>query len=99
MGTVQNTKEFVEKIRKIKESKGKTTISIDVVRLFTNIPLRQTIDIILRKVYKEKKIKTNIRKENIKKLLFICTQGLLFQFNGEMYAQIDSVMMGSSYLD
>ena len=93
--SLQSTKEFVQKVRRTKAPKGMKMISFDVVSLFTNVPLQRTIDIILRKVYKEKKIKTKIPMKNMKKLLLLCTQGVPFQFNGDMYTQIDGVMMGS----
>ena len=93
--TVQNTKEFVDKIKKIKVPEGHIMISFDVVSLFTNVPLSKTIDIILRKIYDEKQIQTKIRRENMKELLLLCTKGVPFSFNGNLYKQIDGVMMGS----
>ena len=41
-------------------------ISFDVKSLFTNVPLEETIDIILNKIYDEKKTETNIPR-NVKK--------------------------------
>ena len=92
---VQNTTEFVQKLKKIKAPRGYVTISFDVVSLFTNVPLRKTIDIILRKIYDEKLIKTKIPKKNMEKLLLLCTQGTPFTFNDKMFVQVDGVMMGS----
>ena len=74
---------------------GYVAISFDVVSLFTNVPLRDTIDIILKKVYDEQLIKTKITRKNLKKLLLVCTQGTPFTFNNKMYMQTDGVMMGS----
>ena len=93
--TVESTKDFVNKIKKINIPRGYNMISFDVVSLFTNVPLQQTIDIILRKVYDEKLIRTNIRRENMKELLLLCTQGVPFTFNDDIYMQVDGVMMGS----
>ena len=70
-------------------------ILFDVVSLFTNDPLNRTIDIILQKVYDEKLIRTKIKREDMKELLLLCTQGVPFTFNSETYLQIDGVMMGS----
>ena len=92
---VNSTKEFVEKIKNLKIPNGHIMISFDVVSLFTNVPLNKTIDIILRKVYDEKLIKTKIQREDMKELLLLCTQGVPFTFNNETYLQIDGVMMGS----
>ena len=46
-------------------------VSFDATSLFTNVPLGYTIDVILRKVYEEKLIKTDIPKKEMKELLTI----------------------------
>ena len=70
-------------------------ISFDVKSLFTNVPLDKTIDYILKKVYDEKKIQTNIPKTVLKELLYLCTKQLHFTFNNSIYIQCDSVAMDS----
>ena len=70
-------------------------ISFDVVSLFTNVPLEKTIDIIMKKVYKEKLVKTKIKEEQLRQLLLLCTKEGHFTFNNETYIQTDGVMMGS----
>ena len=60
-------------------------VSFDVTSLFTNVPLEYTIDVILRKVYEEKLIKTDIPKKEIKELLLLCTKNVHFEFNGETF--------------
>ena len=93
--TVESTSDFINRIKKTKIPHGYKMISFDVVSLFTNVPLQKTIDIILRKVYKEKMIKTKIPRNKMQELLLLCTQEVPFTFNGETYMQIDGVMMGS----
>ena len=93
--TIENTKDFVTRIRKMKVPEGYKMISFDVVSLFTNVPVKETIDIILRKVYDEKLVKTKIKRENMRELLMLCTTEVPFTFNNEMYMQVDGVMMGS----
>ena len=66
--TVSNSKEFVEKIKEERIPIGYKMISFDVKSLFTNVPLDQTIETILQKVYVEKKIKTSIPKPILKEL-------------------------------
>ena len=63
--------------------------------LFTNIPLQQTIDIMLNKIYDEKKIERNIRRNIMKDLLYLCTKHVDFSYGGKIYIQIDGVAMGS----
>ena len=70
-------------------------ISFDVVSLFTNVPLDATIDIILRRIYDDKEINTDISRTDMKQLLLICTKDVHFTFNNEIYKQKDGVAMGS----
>ena len=93
--TLESTKEFINRIKGTKAPEGYVMISFDVVSLFTNVPLQRTIDIILHKIYTEKKITTKIPRNKMKELLLLCTQEVPFTFNGESYMQVDGVMMGS----
>ena len=92
---VSSTKEFITKIKDIVPPDGYQMISFDVVSLFTNVPLDKTIDIIIKKVYKEKRIKTKIKAGKMRELLYLCTREGHFTFNDETYVQTDGVMMGS----
>ena len=56
--------------------------------------INETIDIILRKVYDENKIETNIQVSILKELLYLCTKHAHFKFNGEIYSQCDEVTKG-----
>ncbi len=93
--TVSSTQEFINKLKDITPPDGYEMISFDVVSLFTNVPLEKTIDIIINKVYKEKRIKTKIKANKLRALLYLCTKEGHFTFNDEIYVQIDGVMMGS----
>ena len=93
--TVDSTKEFVERIKTLRIPNDHVMISFDVVSLFTNVPLNRTIEIILKKVYDDKLIRTKIKRDEMRELLILCTQGVPFTFNGETYLQMDGVMMGS----
>ena len=64
-----------------------TFVSFDVESLFTNVPLKKTIEIIFTRVCSEKKISKTF-------LLDACTK-TTFSFNNELYEQIDGVSMGS----
>ena len=44
-------------------------VSFDVKSLFTNVPLDFTIDLILKRIYEDNKIQTNIKKKEMKQLL------------------------------
>ena len=73
-------------------------VSFDVASLFTNIPLDETIDIILDKLYpnKDKKLKVNgMTRLIFKRALEWCLKGIIFIFNGKLYRQTNGVSMGS----
>ncbi|XP_064100762.1 uncharacterized protein LOC135211380 [Macrobrachium nipponense] len=87
--------EFLEKIR---DSPGDGTMaSLDVESLFTNVPVDETIGIILEKVYRNPdKQPPNIPEELLKTLLDICTKRAPFTTHrGQMFRQKDGVAMGS----
>ena len=70
-------------------------MSFDAVSLFTNVPLRETVNIILKREYQDRLIKTNLKKRSLKKLLTdVCTK-ISFIFNNQIYEQEDGVSMDS----
>ena len=69
--------------------------SFDIESLFTNKPLNKTINIILDRIYRQKLLKTNLKKRTMKKLLLdSCTKNA-FSYN-VIYQQCDEVSIGSS---
>ena len=93
--TINNTAEFIKSLEAIKIPEGFQMISFDVKNLFTNVPLEDTINIIMKKVYEENVIKTFFTPIELKFLLHLCTKEVLFSFNGNLYQQIDGIAMGS----
>ena len=53
-------------------------VSFDVVSLFTNDPLEETINIIIKRIYDKNEINTNIPKQDMKELLYLCTKNAHF---------------------
>ena len=70
-------------------------ISFDVKSLFTNVPLDFTIDVILKRIYEDNEIQTNIKKKEMKQLLLLYTRNVHFSYNGIIYQHCDKVAMGS----
>ena len=71
-------------------------VSFDLESLLTNIPIKRTKYIILKLIYIDKGISTNLKERWLKKpLLDTCTKRA-FTFNGVIYEQKDGVCMGSS---
>ena len=93
--SILNTEAFVKQVKGQRIPEGYKMISFDVKNLFTNVPLKETVDIILTKVYDEKKIDTKIPKSILKELRYLCTKHVHFKFNNEIYIQCDGVAMGS----
>ena len=94
--TIKDTKYFVEKIKKEHIPNDHLLVSFDVKSLFTNVPLDQTIEIILNIVYKKNEISTDMTKSEMKELLNLCTKSVHFTFDDNIYVQNDGVAMGSS---
>ena len=69
-------------------------VSFDVVWLFTNVSLDETIDIIIKRIY-DKEINTDIPKTEMRELLYLYTKNAHFTINNKRYLQVDGVAMGS----
>ena len=65
----------------------------DVQSLFTNVPVKKTINIILDKVYNKKLIKTNLKKRTMKRLLLDSCTKTAFSFDNVLYEQCDGLSM------
>ena len=70
--------------------------SLDIESLFTNVPVDETINIILKRVYQSDQPKLDIPEQVLKALLETCTkEAPFFSHKGELFRQIDGVAMGS----
>ena len=92
--TITNTKEFVKYIQKQKVPDRYEMVSFDEASLFTKAPLEESIENILKKIYVNKEITTDIPKQEMKELLILCTLNVDFTFNNETYIEVDGVAMG-----
>ena len=68
-------------------------ISFDVKSLFIYVPLDFTISVILRRIYGENEIHTNIKSSEMKELLLLCTKNVHFTFSNDIYQQCDDASM------
>ena len=80
----------------VKNSNDLVFVLLDVVSLFTNVPLKKTVNIILKRVFNNKEISTTLSKRSLKKLIFGTCQKTAFSLNNKMYEQINGVSMGGS---
>ena len=96
--SLQDSFDAVTLVRSIPQnlfSEGYRFVSFDVKSLFTNIPLKKTVHIILHRIYNEKQLDTSLKKLTLKKLLLDSCTNTPFLTNGNPYKQIDGVAMGS----
>ncbi len=96
--TLKDSFEAVSRIQNIPVNlfrDGYRFVSFDVKSLFTNVPLKKTINIILDRIYNKKEINTTLKKRTLKKLLLDCCTKTPFSINGELFKQTDGVAMGS----
>ena len=95
---LQDSSDAVTRINSIPQnllSEGYRFVSFDVKSLFTNIPLKKTVDIILHRIYNEKQLVTTLKKRTPKKLLLDPCTKTFCSLNGSHYKQIDGITMGS----
>ena len=70
-------------------------ICYDVMILFTNVPLEETINLTINLLF-EAKPDLKISRKNLQKLFQFATIQTNFLFNGNMYDQFNGVAMGLS---
>ena len=95
--TVKDSLDAANKIQEIPKKlfdSGYKFVSFNVI-LFTILPLAKTIDLILKPVYSEKLVTTNLTKQTMKKLLKDPCSKNTFTFNDKICKQIDGVSMES----
>ena len=49
-------------------------VSSDVKALFTNVPLKYTIDLVLKRIYENHEISTSITRNETRETLLLCTK-------------------------
>ena len=97
-----NLKDSFDAVKRIRSippelfDNGYQFVSFDVQSLFTNVPVKKTINIILDRVYNKKLINTNLKKRTMKKLLLDSCTKTAFSFDNILYEQCNVVSMGSS---
>ena len=73
--------------------------SFDVISLFTNSPLNESIDLCTDLVFENRQSfeyeECNFDRNNFSKLLSFAVKNNHFLFNGKLYDKIDGVAMGS----
>ena len=90
---LDSTSSFLDKLKEFVFRQNDILVSFDVVSLFTNVPLGETIDMIAEHIYNSN-TKPMFEKDVFKRLMKIATSGI-FMYNGKCFKQVDGVTMGS----
>ena len=92
---VESSVDFLDKLKDAPS--GGIIASLDVESLFTNVPVEETIQMILDTVYRDETTPAlNIPENALRRLLEICTREAPFiDQRGLMWKQVDGVAMGS----
>ncbi|XP_046382277.1 uncharacterized protein LOC124153222 [Ischnura elegans] len=85
---VKNLAHFVEIIRDLTIEKEDIIVSLDVVSLFTNVPIADSVDIV-------KKLTSSGIPKDFPKLVEHCLKNTFFLWNSCFYEQTDGAAMGS----
>ena len=97
--TITDASRSSEEISNSPIGEDNIVVFYDVTALFANVPLNETINILVRKVFADDRFNQtydlNLLKDQVTRLLKIATTNQLFQFNGQLYEQIEGVAMGS----
>ena len=92
---INSTADFVSEINSYPLQGNEFLVSYDVSSLFTNVPLQETINLVLEYVYSEHSLaKPPFSKKVFKSMLLLCSQSY-FMYKDHLYQQIDGVGMGS----
>ena len=96
--TITDAFEFADEIRSIPMNEQDVLVSYDVTALFTNVPLSETINIMVDKAFTydwfNQTYDLNLEKGELAQLLEVATTNQLFQFHGQLYEHTDGVAMG-----
>ena len=93
---LKSSHELLVHLKTVKIAPSDHLVSLDVESLFTNVPVNETIDIIIARCYNHPTLPPPVLpSEDLAQLLRICTRMTPFAFKNELYVQTDGVSMGS----
>ena len=90
---IKDSFSFVREIVEV-ENDDYCMASFDVKNLFTSIPIDETINIILDRLFPDSRLHKGFDRALFAKVLQNCTKNNVFLFNEECYRQIDGAPMG-----
>jgi hypothetical protein len=95
--TIKNSTQFVNNIKNIKLRPGDTKVSFDIVSLYTNVPISDSITYIQHKLeqYDDLDSITKLDIAELLKLIKICLDNSYFRYQDTFYSQLEGASMGS----
>ena len=92
---MKNSREFFETIKDFNLPKTSKMVSFDITSLYTNIPIKETTEIILNGLYNDDNGFRGLSRERFQKLINLIVEDNYFLFNGKLRKQIDGLAMGN----
>ena len=92
--TISDTLTFPDLVKNTSNSNEYEGVSYHVESLFTSIPVEETINYIVDRIYVRKEIEPLCKKSIFKKLLFKLTKGCVFSVTEKLLKQVDGCPMG-----
>ena len=94
---VKNSKHFIESIDGIRVEDDEVMISFDVKSLFTNVPIKESLEVIYEMLSNDDSLeeRTLLTKERIIEMLRMCLKSTYFCYDGDYYEQKEGAAMGS----
>ena len=92
--TIRSTQEFARDIREISLDGPIYMTSFDITSLYTNVPTKETVNIILDSLCDKDENFCNLTRTELRQMLELTTKNNVFYFNNQLYEQIDGLPMG-----
>jgi Reverse transcriptase (RNA-dependent DNA polymerase) len=95
--SIKNSKEFVDRIKTVQITNQTKLVSLDVVNLFTSVPIQEAISHVesLLETNNNWKDKTKLTAQQVIELTSYCLNSTIFQYQENFYKQTDGMAMGS----
>jgi len=94
--TVRNSSHFVQQLREVQVDQDDILVSFDVVSLFTKVPIDEAIEVVVMRLKDDDTLveRTSIPADDICSLASLCLKSTFFQFEDQLYEQIEGAAMG-----
>ena len=94
---LENSQDFVEKLKGVSVSEDEALVSYDVSALFTSVPVGEALNIIRTKLESDATLgdRTKLSVDQIIELLGFCLNTTYFMAQGDLYLQKEGAAMGS----